>query len=148
MVRVLRQPRLGEKTIQKIGLAAPSNDANTGDIVQPWNSFVHMRDGLKDIQAQVGHRLQQQYLPACNAVQCRTEVRCSAGEVVPQPHPTPFLLSSVRLIASIVTPYGQCSVVEGSCGHGWHGSLGGGGGHWLCTPRILACPCTCFIFIF
>ena len=44
---------MGEKAIQKIGLAAPSNDANTGDIEQPWNSFVHMRDGLKDIQAQV-----------------------------------------------------------------------------------------------
>lgn len=49
--------RVGEKAIQKIGLAAPSNDANTGDIEQPWNSFVHMRDGLKDIQAQVGRSL-------------------------------------------------------------------------------------------
>lgn len=47
---------MGEKAIQKIGLAAPSNDANTGDIEQPWSSFVHMRDGLKEIQAQVGHR--------------------------------------------------------------------------------------------
>lgn len=48
-----RPVRVGEKAILKIGLAAPSNDANTGDIEQPWNSFVHMRDGLKDIQAQV-----------------------------------------------------------------------------------------------
>lgn len=45
--------RVGEKAIRKIGLAVPSNDANTGDIEQPWNSFVHMRDGLKDIQTQV-----------------------------------------------------------------------------------------------
>lgn len=45
--------RVGEKAIQKIGLAAPSNDANTGDIEQPLHSFVQMRDGLKDIQAQV-----------------------------------------------------------------------------------------------
>lgn len=46
--------RVGEKAIQTFGLAAPSNDANTGDISQPLNSFVHMRDGLKEIQAQVG----------------------------------------------------------------------------------------------
>ena len=45
--------RVGEKAIQKIGLAVPSNDANTGDIEQPLNSFVQMRDGLKDIQTQV-----------------------------------------------------------------------------------------------
>lgn len=45
--------RVGEKAIQRIGLAAPSNDANTGDIEQPLHSFVQMRDGLKDIQAQV-----------------------------------------------------------------------------------------------
>ncbi|CBJ33631.1 conserved unknown protein [Ectocarpus siliculosus] len=44
---------VGEKAILKIGLAAPSNDANTGDIEQPLHSFVQMRDGLKDIQAQV-----------------------------------------------------------------------------------------------
>lgn len=67
--------RLGEKTIQKIGLAAPSNDANTGDIVQPWNSFVHMREGLKDIQAQVGLRLPAR-LPACLQ---RGAMRCNAG---------------------------------------------------------------------
>lgn len=46
--------RVGEKAIQRIGLSAPSNDANTGDIVQPLQSFAQMRDGLKDIQAQVG----------------------------------------------------------------------------------------------
>lgn len=48
-----RDDRVGEKAIQKIGLAVPSNDANTGDIEQPLNSFVQMRDGLKDIQTQV-----------------------------------------------------------------------------------------------
>lgn len=48
--------RVGERAIQRIGLAAPSNDANTGDIVAPLQSFAQMRDGLKDIQAQVsGH---------------------------------------------------------------------------------------------
>lgn len=45
--------RVGEKAIQRIGLAAPSNDANTGDIEAPLQSFTQMRDGLKDIQAQV-----------------------------------------------------------------------------------------------
>lgn len=45
--------RVGEKAIQTFGLAVPSNDANTGDISQPLNSFLHMREGLKEIQAQV-----------------------------------------------------------------------------------------------
>lgn len=45
--------RVGEKAIQRIGLAAPSNDANTGDIEAPLHSFSQMRDGLKEIQAQV-----------------------------------------------------------------------------------------------
>lgn len=45
--------RVGEKAIQRIGLAVPSNDANTGDIEAPLQSFTQMRDGLKDIQAQV-----------------------------------------------------------------------------------------------
>lgn len=53
--------RVGEKVIQGIGLAAPSNDANTGDIEHQWNSFALMRDGLKDIQAQVS-RVQTQVL--------------------------------------------------------------------------------------
>lgn len=45
--------RVGEKAIQRIGLAAPSNDANTADIGAPLQSFTQMRDGLKEIQAQV-----------------------------------------------------------------------------------------------
>ncbi|CAM9539661.1 unnamed protein product [Ascophyllum nodosum] len=45
--------RVGELAIQKIGLVTPSNDANTGDIGKPLQSFAQMRDGLKDIQAQV-----------------------------------------------------------------------------------------------
>lgn len=45
--------RVGEKAFQRIGLVTPSNDANTGDIGQPLQNFAQMRDGLKDIQAQV-----------------------------------------------------------------------------------------------
>lgn len=61
---------MGEKAIQTFGLAAPSNDANTGDISQPLNSFVHMRDGLKEIQAQVGRSVvHAEYFFSCHVYQ-------------------------------------------------------------------------------